>query len=242
MNPLDHEGLIVKEANRHKKNIIDHAHVGFDDLIQEGWISVMKAIESYEESKGAVTTWVSKHINTAIIGYLRKHKVYSNGSAKIDYDEFDDNTAYSVSVEQELEGVQNAKQKMIDYIKKVDNDKSLYKTKTYEECRRGLGRKDPNSVSGVCWRPKRNRYRARIYSGKQQILLGFFKERSDAEDAVRKKRRELNKVKGAFWMKDRKLWKAALEHKKKRYYLGYHKTKKQAEAALTKKRKELGIL
>ena len=78
MGILDHEGLVIKIASRYNYFAERYSNVDKQDLIQEGWIAVVKKHDSYFTDKPdcALSTYLTNWIQDGIRTYIKKRSVF----------------------------------------------------------------------------------------------------------------------------------------------------------------------
>lgn len=70
-DPLDHYGLVLKEANRYRFFAERYSSVTYQDVIQEAWVAVIKKIEGHDAERGTMSTYLTLWIRDAIRAYIR---------------------------------------------------------------------------------------------------------------------------------------------------------------------------
>jgi len=69
---LQHCDLLMKIAWRYTKDI-DHAQ----DVVQDAFVRIFHALDSFDESKAPLVTWMKTICIREAIGFLRKHKKFN---------------------------------------------------------------------------------------------------------------------------------------------------------------------
>jgi len=78
MTVLDHEGLIVKIANQYSYFAERYSNVDREDLIQEGWVAVIRKHDDYYKNKVdcALSTYLTNWIQDGMRQYIKKRSVF----------------------------------------------------------------------------------------------------------------------------------------------------------------------
>jgi len=128
LDPLEHKGLIIKILNSYRSYADSYSNVDYQDLMQEGWVAVLRKIENHDPERGAVSTLLHPWIRDAMSRYIKHRSVYRrsirSGLKLSDYmfhsSEFDDTkgTIYFHSPELEFEARQEVFIKMNYYYHK----------------------------------------------------------------------------------------------------------------------------
>jgi len=131
-DPLEHKWLVNKIASKYAVTAGYYSSVDIYDLVQEGWLAVIKCIDKFNPDLGfKISTYLTRCIHTAIIDYLRGRSLFRRakrwgGEKSNNYilhsEEFDSNKSNLVthSPEMEIEGSQEAYRQVKDYIGAIE--------------------------------------------------------------------------------------------------------------------------
>lgn len=82
-----HKGLVYHTAKQYIKVCTYDRAVDIEDLAQAGYMGLIKAVQTYDESKGAFSTWTGLYIKMEIrkvLGLSRRDQRADHGAASLD--------------------------------------------------------------------------------------------------------------------------------------------------------------
>ena len=83
----EHRGLVYKVAQHYLKVCRYDRAIDIEDLAQAGYIGLMQAIQTYDENKGAFSTWAAVYIKLEMrkaLGITRLDRRADQGAASLD--------------------------------------------------------------------------------------------------------------------------------------------------------------
>jgi len=179
MAVLDHEGLVIKIANRYNYFAERYSNVDKQDIIQEAWVAVIKKHDSYYTDKPncAISTYLTNWIQDGIRQYIKKRSVFRRSlnnkageslnsyirtqnteNEQVDGEEPTSssesliNLCASASPEEELIALESVEEVLRVYTEPIDNNGRARRTKKYIEFKDILGEEPPErkrSKNGV---------------------------------------------------------------------------------------------
>ena len=97
---VEHEWMILTLLKRYKKTADMIGNTVCEDLVQEGWLAIVRKIDGYDPSRAKLSTYMFPWIEDAFRQYLRKSSTVSRKRGKeslkltdymlgsVEYDEF----------------------------------------------------------------------------------------------------------------------------------------------------------
>lgn len=136
--------------------------VELDDLMQEGFIGLLNASESFNGELSAFTTYARKCIDSAIIDFLRRTHKLSRIPESLIVD-IDDVSMADVSPEPDY--LVSVKDEFSSVIKRAENELSDFEFVVFSGILKGLGYEEIAKLNGVGVKAVRNavgRFRAKL--------------------------------------------------------------------------------
>ena len=157
-NVLDHEGLIVKIAHRYSCFVDCYSNVDRQDLIQEGWLAVVRKMDGYDPEKGKLSSYLGAWISDAMRKYIKKRSVFrkslsnregeslssytrtpntereqEDGEGSISTPESLENLCTSSSPEEEIMALESVEKVLRAYTRPIELNSHARRTKKYKE-------------------------------------------------------------------------------------------------------------
>ena len=147
-NPLDHYGLILKVLRRYENTAAYFSNVDREDLIQEGWVAIIRKIDGHNPDKGSISTYLMLWVVDAMNQYIRHRSVMRKSmcsktplakAINESSEYFEYNYPQQVSPEDVVIGMESARVVVDEYINRVRVHKNYARDRANAKLQMAIG-------------------------------------------------------------------------------------------------------